>query len=176
MITFNTFFYYWVGPLPSSVRTVKMIVGWTHPDEQNTHGDNPPTLHDVRTSGELVFKFSKMLSGRHTKLTKGISDFIVANMLRHWREIESLIQSGPSGEFIGEEIKQHPFVSNIRMTCASLIISENLLLSWVKNIRYGFITKNVISMGNEEQKEVGYDNIHVERRSFLQKIQDNIDQ
>ena len=101
-----------------------MIAGWTHPDGQNIHGGDPPTLNDVCTGGYLVFNCSKMLLGRHKHLIKAVRDFIVTNMLKHWKEIESLIQSESSGKFPGEQIKQHPFVSNIRMTCASLDIPK----------------------------------------------------
>ena len=62
------------------------------------------------------------------------------------------------------------------MCCASLNISQNLFLSWVKDIIYGFITKNIISMGIEEKKEVDYDNIHVDGRSFIDTTQANTDQ
>ena len=88
------------------------------------YGGNTPTLHDVRTGGDLVFKFSKILLRRHENLSKGVRDFIVANVLRYWKDIESLIQSKPSGKYVGEQKNQHPLISNIQMTCVFLNISE----------------------------------------------------
>ena len=97
------FFDYWAGSLPSIVRTGKLIAWWRHPKGQGIHGDNPPTLKDVCTGGYPAFKFSRMMLGRHKYLSKDVRDFIVANMLRHWTEIELLIQSEPYWKFFGDE-------------------------------------------------------------------------
>ena len=52
MKSFKRSFDYWVGSLPSSVRSGKMIAGWTQQLRQGIHGGVPPTMYDVDSSPE----------------------------------------------------------------------------------------------------------------------------
>ena len=50
--------------------------------------------------------------GRHRNSSIYVRDFIVANLLRHWTEIESRIQSRPSGKFVEGKKGNHPLILN----------------------------------------------------------------
>ena len=63
--SFNTFFDYWVRSLPSSVRSGKMIPGWTIVFIQGIHGSNTPKIDNIRTERIKLDEFTRHLIGRH---------------------------------------------------------------------------------------------------------------
>ena len=156
--SFNTFFDYWAGSLPSSVRSNKMISGWTTVLNQIIHGGNPPNLHDVKTECTKLDEFVRQLIGRHTHIEKEVRDLIVANLSRHWDEAIHVIQSEPNGRYNGEKINTHPFVYNINMALVYSDVTKATFRIWVKEIRYAFILKNILSMDKEQCEKIGYEN------------------
>ena len=125
--SFNTFFDYWVGSLPSSVRSGKMISGWTTVLNQSIHGGNPPNLKDVKTERSQLDEFVRQLIGRHRNIEKDVRDLIVANTLRHWDETINILQSEPNGKYVGEKINTHPFVYNVNMALAYANVSKDTI-------------------------------------------------
>ena len=84
--SFNIFFYFWVESLPSSVRSGKMIAGWTTVLNQDIHGSNHHNLDDIRPERIKLDEFSKHLIGKYHYIAEDIKDLIVDNMSRHWDE------------------------------------------------------------------------------------------
>ena len=68
--SFNTFFDYWVGSLPASVRTGKLIAGWRQVLGQGYHGGSPPTLDDIVEEKEKVERFVDQWLGIHVHVNK----------------------------------------------------------------------------------------------------------
>ena len=156
--SFNTFFDYWVGSLPSSVRSGKMISGWTTVLNQSIHGGNPPNLRDVKTECSKLNDFVNNLIVCHKHIVKEVKELIVANLLRHWDETIDVIRSEPNGKYNGEKFRTHPFVSNVYTALAYSNATPATFKIWVKEIRQAFILKNILSMDKEQCLEVGYDN------------------
>ena len=144
--SFNTFFDHWVGSFPSSVRSGKMISGWTAMLNNNIHGGNPPTLNAITTEKDKVAPFVKELLGRHVNVKVDVQELIVANMLRHWDETLKVISNEPNGKYIGERINTHPFVHAVHNAMNINDISMGTLKLWVEEVRRDFITKNIFSM------------------------------
>ena len=110
MKSFNTFFDYWVGSFPSSVRSGKMISGWTTMLNQGIHGGNPPNLNMIMTDKEKLAPFVMEVLGRHLHVNVDVQELVVANLLRHWDETLDVISNEPNGNYIGVNINTHPFV------------------------------------------------------------------
>ena len=70
--------------------------------KQSIHSGNYPTLKDVSTVSNLLYKFCKLMLRHHENLRKDVRSFTFASLLRYWRKIESPIQSEPSGKFMGK--------------------------------------------------------------------------
>ena len=76
-------------------------------------------------------------------------------MLRHWSEIENVIQSEPKGKYRGDKVSNHPFFTNVKWACQRSKVSPNLFKSWIKDIRKGFICRDTFSMNKMHCLEVG---------------------
>ena len=94
-------------------------------------------------------------------------------MLRHWSEIENVIQSEPRGKYRGDKVSNHPFFANVKWACQRSQVSPNLFKSWIKDIRKGFICRNIISMDKKHCQEVGYENVSLDARCFIEVIHAN---
>ena len=101
--SFNTFFDYWVGSFPASVRTGKLIAGWTQVLGQGYHGGTPPILDDIVDESDKVDNFVHQWLGIHIHVDDKIKKLLVANMLRHWEETIDIISKEPSGKYAGGE-------------------------------------------------------------------------
>ena len=173
--SFNTFFDYWVGSLPASVRSGKMISGWTTMLNQGIHGGNPPNMSAIRTDKEKVLPFVKHLLGRHVHIDEEVQLLIVANLLRHWDETIDVISNEPKGNYIGEKLNTHPFVHSVHMSMAYNDISHGTFKLWVEEVRHDFISKNIFSMTPKELSEIGYE-CQIDVRSFMETVKGNTDE
>ena len=171
--SFNTFFDYWVGSLPASVRSGKMIAGWRQVLGQGYHGGAPPTLEDITSEVEKVDKFVESLLGHHLHLKDNLKKLFVANILRHWKESVETIQKEPLGRYEGEKYCTHPFIANIEKARIYSNVSIETFNGWVESVRHGFIRRNIISMAKADCEEVGYGNISIDGRSFLEVTESN---
>ena len=171
--SFNTFFDYWVGSLPASVRSGKMIAGWRQVLGQGYHGGAPPTLADIVDENEKVDHFVKSLLGHHIYVPNDLKGLLVANILRHWKESIDIIQKEPRGMYSGEKWRVHPFAAQVIKACYNSQITEETFNGWVQVVRNGFIQRNIMSMAKAECEEVGYDNVNIDGRSFLEVSEAN---
>ena len=138
---------------------------------QGYHGGIPPTLDDIECDSDLMNKFVTMWIGSHKGLDLGIKRYLVANMLRHWDETISLIQKEPRGVYSGEKYRRHIFIHKVFELCNHLQITEETFISWVRDVRHGFIKRNAISMSQEILKQIGYQDVSIDSRSFLEKME-----
>jgi len=171
--SFNTFFDYWVGSLPASVRTGKMIAGWRQVLGQGYHGGAPPTLEDIFDENDKVDNFVLSWLGHNIKIHMELKKLLVANMLRHWKETVDIIKKEPTGRYQDEKWRFHPFVNQVIQACHYNNITEATFNGWVEVVRNGFIQRNIMSMARSECEEVGYDNINIDGRSFLEVTEAN---
>ena len=171
--SFNTFFDYWVGALPSSVRSGKMIAGWRQVLGQGYHGGFPPTLDDIEDEKEKLDAFVTSWIGHHSSLSKDLQELLVANMLRHWNETVDIIQKEPNGRYVGEMYKNHPYISKVLQACYYSQITPETFKGWREVVRQGFIKRNIMSMARTECEEVGYANVNIDGRSFLEVTEAN---
>ena len=171
--SFNTFFDYWVGSLPASVRTGKMIAGWRQVNGQGYHGGAPPTLDDISDEKDKVEKFVDLWLGHNSKVSREIKKLLIANMLRHWNEMVDIIQKEPTGKFAGELCNRHPFINKVNEACAYCDITKETFKGWVEVVRHGFIKRNIITMARSDCDEVGYENVNIDGRTFVDIIQAN---
>ena len=171
--SFNTFFDYWVGSFPASVRTGKLIAGWTQVLGQGYHGGTPPTLDDIVDESDKVDNFVHQWLGIHIHVDDKIKKLLVANMLRHWEETIDIISKEPSGKYAGGEHSKHPFCVKVIESCYYCEISTAAFNGWVETVRHRFIKSNIVSMSQSFCDEVGYDDITVDGRSFLEVMESN---
>ena len=150
-----------------------MIAGWRQVLGQGYHGGAPPLLDDITDEYEKVDKFLKCLLGHQSKVKDDLKQLLVANLLRHWNETVEIIQKEPKGRYIGEQYKSHPFIANVMNACIYSNVSEDTFKTWVESVRHGFIKRNIISMAKADCEEVGYANISVDGRSFLEVTEAN---
>ena len=122
--SFNTFFDYWVGSLPASVRTGKLIAGWRQVLGQGYHGGSPPTLDDIVDERDKVGKFVDQWLGIHVHVDENLKRLLVANMLRHWTETKDIISKEPSGIYDGDDYVKHPFFAKVKEVCHYSGISQ----------------------------------------------------
>ena len=171
--SFNTFFDYWVGSFPASVRSGKMIAGWTQVYGQGYHGGVPPTFDDVEEEREKVPHFIASLLGHHLHICPKLKMLLVANLLRHWNETVEIIRKEPKGRYENDKYNAHPFISQVKRACYNSNISDKTFDGWVETIRKGFIRRNIISMDKANCEEVGYGNVSIDGRSFLEVTESN---
>ena len=150
-----------------------MIAGWTQVMGQGYHGGVPPTLDDIFDEKDKVDKFVQSLLGHHIHIDMDMKKLLVANMLRHWKEIIDVIQKEPKGRFKDEGWKGHPYIAQVLTACYYSNITEEVLDGWVEVVRHGFIQRNILSMAKAECEEVGYENINIDGRSFLEVMEAN---
>ena len=140
---------------------------------QGYHGGNPPSLTDILDENDKVDKFVDCLLGHHLYVNKSMKHLLTANILRHWNEFLSIVQKEPRGKYADEKWRFHPFAAQVLRACHNCGITEATFNGWVEVVRHGFIERNVISMAIADCKEIGYDNIQIDSRSFLEATQSN---
>ena len=69
--------------------------GWTHKIEEMWHGGYPSTLEDITVDKYIVVKFVKALMGHRMHVSIGLQRFVIANILRCWQQLISVIKSEP---------------------------------------------------------------------------------
>ena len=60
---------------------------------------------DIEDEKEKVDSFVEMWLGTHTTLPKDLQRYLIANMLRHWKQTVDIIQKEPRKIFEGEKYK-----------------------------------------------------------------------
>ena len=170
--SFNTFFDYWVGSFPSSVRSGKQISGWTTMLDNNIHGGNPPNLNAIKTDKDKLATFVMELLGRHVHLNVDVHELIIANLLRHWDEILDVISNEPNGKYIGVKINTHPFVHTVHTALNICNITMGTFKVWVEELRRDFIAKNIFSMSPNELNEIDYE-CEIDARAFTETVRGN---
>ena len=94
-------------------------------------------------------------------------------MLRHWNETVETIRKEPNGRYTGEKYRSHPFIAQFQKACHYSDVTEETFNGWIEAVRSGFIKRNIISMAKSECEEVGYGNISVDGRAFLEVTESN---
>ena len=171
--SFNTFFDYWVGSLPASVRTGKLIAGWRQVLGQGYHGGAPPTLDDIVDESDKVDTFVHQWLGYHQHVDLKLQRLLVANMLRHWEETKDVISKEPSGMYDNGNHVKHPFFAKVIEVCHYSGITEATFNGWVETVRNGFIKRNIVSMTKRQCEQVGYEAAAIDARSFLEVTESN---
>ena len=114
-----------------------------------------------------------MWLGTHTTLPKDLQRYLIANMLRHWKQTVDIIQKEPRKIYEGEKYKNHPFVNKVLTICNLLNISETTFSEWTDSVKIGFIHRNAASMSTATLREIGFDKVTMDGRSFLEKVEAN---
>ena len=140
---------------------------------QGYHGGYPPSLLDIEDEKEKIDSFVEMWLGTHTSLPLDLQRFLIANMLRHWKQTVDIIQKEPRKIFEGDKYKNHVFINKVFTICNFLDISETTFNKWTESVKLGFINRNALSMNTETLKEIGFDKFVMDGRSFLEKVEAN---
>ena len=112
---FNTFFDYWVGSFPSSVRTGQYMAGWAHTNDQVYHGSYLSLLSDINTEKHLVDGFVKALLGHHTYVCKELQYILLLIYYAIGKKLISILKDDPRNKYAGDKLEYSIYVYKFRV-------------------------------------------------------------
>ena len=119
---------------------------WTHMHDQIYHSGYPPLLSDINIGKHLVDGFVYTLLGHHKYVCKELQEFIIANLLRYWKELIGIIKNGPLNNYAAKKLESHTFVYTFIVVCEISGVSKEVFNTRCDDVTPGFITRNVISL------------------------------
>ena len=114
-----------------------------------------------------------MWLGTHTTLPKDLQRYLIANMLRDWKQMVDIIQKESRKVYEGNTYKNHPFVNKVLTICNFLDISEATFSEWTESVKFGFIYRNAALTCTDTLREIGFDKFIKDGQSFMEKVEAN---
>jgi hypothetical protein len=113
---FHTFFDYWVGSFSASVRSGKVIYGWTSKVQDCYYGGHPAELSAISDVSGKVDEFMENLLGHNEELNPTVKRLLFANGLRFYNDFIRFLKEEPNKKYEGEKVNKHPFVAKMNET------------------------------------------------------------
>ena len=67
-------------------------------------------------------------------------------MLRHWKELISVLKDEPLNKYIGDKLESHTFVYKFRVDLDIYGVSKEVFDTWCDDITTGFIAINIMTL------------------------------
>ena len=165
---------YVVGSPVMSHHAGKAVSKWTNKIADVVVGGMPPSTTDVNTERESLHRFIHFLfvHDEESRISQSVRDILVMTAIYHYDDFTRVLQSKPSGEFA--DPRRHLFIARFQRALDQAGVSELTFRAWKKEVRDGFVNRNIISLPYPEiESRAGegtrIESLNLDPRTFVEQ-------
>ena len=103
-----------------------------------------------------------------------MQECVVTNMLRHWKELISVLKDEPLNKYIGDKLEFHTFVYKFRVVLDISGLSKEVVNTWCDDITTGCIARNMMSLPVKQCDKIP--GVIIDTQSFIEIVKANNEQ
>ena len=103
-----------------------------------------------------------------------MQEFVVTNLLHHWKELISVLKDEPLNKYTGDKLESHIFVNKFRVDLDISGVSKEVFDTFYDDVTTGFIARNIMTLLIKEYDKIP--GVMTDTRSFIEIAKKNNEQ